>query len=159
MSDNRGPASVHVGRMSRTDIPLVFPLLRLDDPALTPAVWRRRALRLSDPASADQKGVFLAWYGQSSGPCGAAFYAVAGGKKRRFSVRLKPVLTLGPVWPVVRAFALTASRTASELGCEETHFGFDGGDPVLIGKLYAEGFADGAVLLHKNLTFSEVAKN
>lgn len=148
--------------MFLADVPLVFPLLQLHDPDLSMRAWRRRGARLAQTGEPKKNGVILARYAKWHGPCGAAFYRVGSEnarRKRLLSVEVVTVAMLGSVWPVMQALTRASTRIALRMGCDETRFHVGTKDQALISRLCADGFADGVILLHKNLTSPELAKN
>ncbi len=162
MNGDEDDVSIRVAPMFPADIPLVFPLLQLHDPCLTQRVWQRRGMRLAQVGELKKKGVILARYAEWPGPCAAAFYQVEAEntrRKRLLSVEMVTAAMLGTAWPAMRELARASTRIATRFGCEETRLQITTDNPALISRFRTEGFADGVILLHKNLTSPELSKN
>lgn len=156
---NERTSSILVSSMEPADVTLAFPLVAIDEPGLTLAVWRRRARRLTSPDSRGKNGVFLARYSGMQGPCGAAFYhVVPQGKGQEAICHIKRVvvLTMGPSHPITIALIQATEEMARRLGCQETHIHLVRPDPYTLSGLCSSGYASEAILLHKSITSPEL---
>ncbi|GEN63751.1 hypothetical protein [Acetobacter oeni] len=162
MTGEEEPVAVRIAPMLPEDVPLVFPLLQLYDPELTRRAWSRRGMRLARTGFPEKNGVILARYAEWPGPCGAAFYQVKGANmrgKRFLSVEILAAAMPGLEWPVMRALARASVRLGDNFGCDETRCHIATDSPALISRFSEDGFTDSVILLHKNLTSRELAKN